>query len=117
MSDVIRGLSREMAKSESGITIDSGVESPLLRWYLRDYPNLNMGHTIAPDTTARLLITGVENGRFAEQYLGADFDLIRPSPITHQQMTFPEALRWLFFHDYPEPLPAAEKVVLWWTIE
>ena len=117
MTAVLHDLSNEFAKSESDIPIDNAVESPLLRWYLRDFTQLNTGNTIPPETTARVLITGLEDGRFAEKYVGADFDLTRPSPIARPQMTLPETLRWMLFHDYPEPLPEAEKVVLWWSIE
>lgn len=117
MAAVMRDLSDEFAKSESGITIASAVESPLLRWYLRDFTQLDTGNTIPPETTARLLITGVENGRFAENYVGADFDLTHPSPIVRPQMNIAAALRWVLFHDYPEPMPEAEKVILWWRIE
>ncbi len=117
MTAVIHDLSDGFAKSHNGISIANGVNSPILRWYLRDFDNVTHSHTIRYEPTASLLISEVDDGRFTAAYTGADFALLRRSALFPPRMTLPETLRWMLFHDHPYPQPAAEKIILWWKIE
>ncbi len=117
MTAVIHDLSDRFAKSHHGISIANGVDSPILRWYLRDFDNVTHSHTLPYEPTASLLISEVDDGRFAAAYTGADFNLLRRSAQFPPRMTVPETLRWMLFHDHPYPQPPAEKIILWWKIE
>jgi hypothetical protein len=73
----IRALSWQTAGSETDMDIFSAVDSPVLAWYLRDFPNLQLGDAVPPAATSSLILTPDQTEpAFGSDYMGADYGLL-----------------------------------------
>jgi hypothetical protein len=92
------------------------VESPTLRWYLRQFNAVQFGATVPPGTTTTALITRVEAPPppiedYASLELGLSNvgvernDLAPAAPAS-------ETLRWWFFRESPDTV-VQERITLW----
>jgi hypothetical protein len=116
MVDTMREISRSRTGAAHDASVLSAVDSPVLRWYLRDFEHARFGDSLAPDPQQTMIITPVgEETGLDETYVGMDFNLLRtgvvqPEPV---QATAPgEALRWWLLHEAPTPIQF-EQVLLW----
>jgi len=85
-----------------------GIDSPALRWALRDYSQIKYVTSTASASSPAMLITGDKpSPELAETYRGQDFVLeINPS----WQMSFDEWLQWAAYKKVPV---SKTMVVLW----
>jgi hypothetical protein len=114
MERVLRDLSWQFSQSDQDVDILSAVDTPALRWYLRDYVNVDFGKTASPNTTATIVITAVgDQSALGESYMGADYAIARSAP-ENVASTEPvlDTLRWWLFHQSPSK-PEQERVILW----
>jgi len=85
-----------------------GVESPALRWALRDYVNVKFVTSTASNASPAMLITiDKPSPELAETYRGQDF-VLEVTP--NWQMSFDEWLQWVAFKKVPV---SKTMVVLW----
>lgn len=114
----IRQISAQATGSEKGIDLVSGVDSAVLRWYLREFPRASFGQTVPPTTQASLILTpqeGASQPAFGSEYFGGDFGLLRTGLAPESLITqFPvlDTLRWWLFQE-SGAITQENRVVLW----
>jgi hypothetical protein len=120
MAGVIKGISRQVTGTDFGMDMFSTVDTPVLRWYLREFTELRFGATLPSNARHSVIISPVENDPgLVGQYSGADFGLVRdgvqilqsanPNPVI-------DTLRWWLFHDSASTI-SDEKLTLWWRAD
>jgi 4-amino-4-deoxy-L-arabinose transferase-like glycosyltransferase len=57
LADQLHRFSRQFARSETGLSLFVTVESPVLRWYLRDFSNVQYGPALPAAANQQALIT------------------------------------------------------------
>ena len=93
------------------MTIDVGLDTPALRWYLKDFANANFAETLPASTFNPILITPLDyDPQVAGNYLGTEFGYKHPNTL--HSLAWIDALRWWLFHQSPIPLEE-ERLVLW----
>ncbi|MBE2222047.1 MAG: glycosyltransferase family 39 protein, partial [Anaerolineae bacterium] len=115
LADVVQDLSWQLSKSDQDVDILSTVDTPALRWYLRDYVNATIGKAAPSDTTSTLVITPANaQTALGTSYMGADYIISRSAPVEEVISNSPtlDTLRWWVFHQSPA-VPAQERVILW----
>lgn len=111
LASTMRELSWQLDNSERGVQILSTVESPALRWYLRDFTNLEMGNALPSSMDTPLIITTNEQvPELANSYIGSDFGFSRLN--SPQNISTADLLRWWLFHESLFPMPE-ERLILW----
>jgi hypothetical protein len=104
-------LSWELTNSADGLNITSTIDSPSLRWYLRDYEVDYVGGALSRDTESQAIITRADrNPNLATGYVGTDFGFLR-YPSTGQLDVY-QKIRWWLFHESPLPIEQ-ERAILW----
>ena len=112
LAALLTDVSQQVDGSGTGLEIVAAVESPVLRWYLRAFPNLQMGGTVPPGTTAPAIITPTgSEPALGDDYFGIDLGL-RHTGIDFVNTSFGGALRWWFFHE-SSTVVTGERVILW----
>jgi hypothetical protein len=98
------------------IQVLSAVDTPALRWYLRDFPNVVFGQTVPAGSTERAIITraATEAPAPGDDYLGTDFGIARTDATSSfgTALTLMDNLRWWIFHEHPATI-TAERLILW----
>jgi hypothetical protein len=121
MVELLRQASLQATNSEQDLAVFSLVDSPVLRWYLRDYSQAQFGATLPFDwpadatgaaEMADVIIAPLDvQPELPADYFGADFGLER-----HETEPGPpvlgEALKWWLFRESAAPVNE-ERVVLW----
>ena len=93
------------------IEIYSTVETPVLRWYLRNYAEVQFFDSVPTGATPDAIITpdGVEL-QAGSDYTGTDFGLGRRNQKL--RLNFSDGLRWWFFGD-SAPRIEDQRIILW----
>jgi predicted membrane-bound mannosyltransferase len=113
LADTLHELSWQIDGSASGLTLFSGIDSPVLRWYLRDFSNATFGHSVPPAVQQTAIITtDTDEPAFSSDYMGTDFVLSRTAAPGGGDSSIEQTLRWWLFHEHPSPA-MPERVVLW----
>jgi hypothetical protein len=111
LASTIGELSWQLDNSERGVQILSIIESPALRWYLRDFTNLELGNALRRSMDTPLIITTNEQvPELANSYIGSDFGFTRLN--SPQNISMADLLRWWLFHESHYPMPE-ERLILW----
>ena len=119
LADMVQDLSWQLSKSDRDVDILSTVDTPVMRWYLREYVNAEIGKSAPPDTTATLVITPANaQTSLGTTYMGADYAITQSEPLEKVLSTSPtlDTLRWWIFHQSNDT-PAQERVILWVKME
>ncbi len=113
--DQIRDLSWQIAGSETDLDIFSAVNSPILAWYLREFPNFQMGTAVPPAATTSIILTpdGTEPA-FGSDYMGADYALLRSGVLQEgfMQSRLLDTLRWWVFQE-STAVTQKQRLILW----
>lgn len=113
MVDLLGGISRQVANSDRDLVIFSQVESPVLRWYLRDFAGFQAGPALPVNTQADVIIAPAESEpALPNDYFGADFGLEQREIPNVGPVLVSDALKWWLFR---ESTAATEnrRVVVW----
>ena len=114
--ETLAEISHQTVNSLEDLQLFSTIDSAVLRWYLREYNNLQIGSTLPIDATYEVIITPaqVEEPRLASDYVGSDFGLLRTGaqPQVQSNTLLLDALRWWFFQDTTYVI-TEERVILW----
>jgi len=113
MVNLLGGISRQVSNSDRDLVIFSQVESPVLRWYLRDFAGFQSGPALPVNTQADVIIAPVESEpALPNDYFGADFGLEQREIPNVGPAMVSDALKWWLFR---ESTAATEnrRVVVW----
>lgn len=111
---VIDEISRQLSNSQTDLNILSRVDTPVLRWYLRDYDELEIADTIPATASNAVIITPIDTElALSNDYFGSDYGLLRHQPeLINNEAMIIDTLRWWLFQESPTPI-AEERVILW----
>jgi hypothetical protein len=114
--NVLREISHQTTRSDYEIDIVTAVDTPLLRWYLRDFRNLQISDVLPPGTQSSVVISPVQSDlALGSDYLGADYGLARAglqAPEVPSQTPLLDLLRWWLFHE-STAVVNEERIILW----
>ncbi|MCI0396028.1 MAG: glycosyltransferase family 39 protein [Chloroflexi bacterium] len=111
LAETIRDVSQRVTNSDNSLEIISTVDNPALRWYLRDFIQLEVSGVLPPDFNSQAVITPeTATPGLDRNYLGADFGYLRLD--TPQELEVAETLRWWLFHQSPTPINE-ERLIFW----
>lgn len=112
----LRHISQQITGADTDLAIFSGVDTPVLRWYLRDFRQMQWGDGLPVGLQTDVVITPDGNDPlFGSDYMGSDFGLVRTDlqPETTASATpLLSTLRWWLFHQ-SSAVVNQERVVLW----
>jgi hypothetical protein len=109
--NTIMEVSRQTRNADNDLEILMTIDSPSLRWYLRDFDNLVIDAALPRTISSESLITPMQSTPSLETgYVGADFGYHRPD--TEHILSVPAALQWWFFHQSPVTINE-ERVIFW----
>jgi len=107
----LRDVSWQTTNSNKDLQIVSAVDSPSLRWYLKEYPSMEFVSVLPPLTDSQALITDAgESPSFETDYIGTDFGHLRTG-ATQDSIPGQTLNRWLF-HQTPDSLEE-ERIIFW----
>jgi len=112
---MIRELSNQVTNSIHDLDVFSLVDSPVLRWYLRDLQRVRFGKALPVDTTDEVIITPADTEpTLSSDYMGSDYGLLRTEPesLDVGQTPLIDTLRWWFFHESGISAPES-RIILW----
>ena len=97
---LLQDISRQVANSPRDLVIFSQVESPVLRWYLRDFAGFEHGPALPVDTQADVIITPIEaEPTLPNDYFGADLGLEQREVPNVGPVMVSDALKWWLFRE------------------
>lgn len=115
MVDLLRNTSLQTANSDHDLEIFSTVESPVLRWYFRNYERFAAGPTLPLQAQPAVIITPADaEPQATSDYFGADFGL-EQRDVAADALGPPAAadvLRWWLFRESFAPVEQ-RRVVVW----
>ncbi len=120
LQGVARDLSRQFTGTDYGLQIVNVVDTPVLRWYLREFSSLENVHSLPSDTQSPVLISQLDSEPLlSSDYVGADFGLVRNGqmPLSSPSETpLLDTIRWWLFHETNLTMNE-ERVILWWRAD
>ena len=108
-------LSWQIVGSGTDIDLYSAVNSPVLAWYLRDFPQAQIGDSLPPAATFSLILTpDVAEPALGSDYMGADFGLLHTGVVSSGLSVSPilDTLRWWLFQE-STAVSQQQRLVLW----
>ena len=115
MTDILREVSRQLVNSDFDLSLFSTVDTPILRWYLRDYAQAQFGNTIPATANFEAIISTAEQTELAlaSDYMGSDFGLMRVSVEPRPgSSAIVDTLRWWLFHETNTAV-TQQRIILW----
>lgn len=116
LRQVLQESSRQLSNSARSLQIFSAVDTPVIRWYLRDFDQVTFGDSVPAEAQQQAIITAnnVEL-TLPNDYFGADFRLrnvetSQPSEPTVQPLT--QVLRWWLLRQSSATIEQ-ESLILW----
>lgn len=115
LADVLSDVSVQTAGAEHEIEVFSIVDTPLIRWYLREFRSASFGGSVPSGWQYAAVVSPEEyNLSLSSAYSGTDFDIVRSRlPLPAGQNMLMDTVRWWLLHDSKAPMDS-ERVILWW---
>lgn len=114
--DMLRDISRQATNSDGDLALISGVDTPVLRWYLRDFRRAIIGESLPPQAQQQVVISALGNvePRLGSDYVGSDYGLLRKGTSAPPESSTPlsDLLRWLLFHETAAQM-IEDRVIVW----
>lgn len=111
MLEQLEQIGRTYKGHPKAVTIYSGIDTPVLRWYLRHMPQVTFGAAVPSSSTADILLTPAEATLpEGSEYIGTQFGYYRPD--SEHIISRAAALRWWFFYQSDIAIPE-QKLTLW----
>lgn len=111
----LEDISQQTVGSDHDLAIFSVVESPVLRWYLRDFYRFQSGAAVPVLGEHDVVISPVDTElALASDYIGSDFRLLRQQPTagTESQFQLLDTLHGWLFHESRAPVDD-QAVIVW----
>ena len=113
-------VSRQATNADSDLDVFSTVDSPVLRWYFRNFARFTTGATLPVDTAAAVVVTADDaQPQLPNDYFGDDFGLEQRDAATDDRLAGQglavaagEALRDWLFHESNTPVEH-QRVIIW----
>jgi len=113
-------VSRQATNADADLDVFSTVDSPVLRWYFRNFDHFTTGATLPVDTAAAVVVTTDDSEpQLPNDYFGADFGLEQHDVATDERLvgqglavTAAEVLRDWLFHESNAP-SEQQRVIVW----
>lgn len=113
LSSVLRDVSRQITGGDHDLEIISTADSPVLRWYLRDYERAQFAATLPVGAVPQAIITPASAElRLSSDYLGADFGLQQRRAELVSPFSLNDTLKWLLFRESTTAVDI-DRVILW----
>ena len=113
LRDTIQEASYQFSGSNQALDIMSSIDTPVIRWYLRDFEAVEYVVSIPPGTqTAAVIAPEMQTPALNGNYGFATFDYLLEASGDNRPGDTISTLRWLFFRDSAETVEK-EKVTLW----
>lgn len=104
-------LSWDLTNSSDGIEITSSLDSPSLRWYLKQFDVDFSSGFLSNESDSQIILTSANsNPNLASSYVGTDFGHLRLPPIG--QLDNLQKIRWWLFHESTLPIEQ-ERAIMW----
>jgi hypothetical protein len=111
LRETLQELSWQASNSAEGVGLTSAIDTPALRWYLRDFGNAVFDSSLPPSTASPVLITPLEyDPAVGSNYVGSEYTFAHPDTVHNLGRI--DALRWWFFRQSPIPI-SEQSLVLW----
>mgnify|MGYP001794583530 CR=1 FL=1 len=114
--NMLEDVSHEATRTRNGLEIFSTVDTPTMRWYLRNFENATIGSTLPqPAGAAVLLTSAITEPQSDQPYVGIDFSHTRQPTVGAGSATVDRMLRtirWWAFHETTAVFNE-ERLVLW----
>lgn len=113
LTGVLRDVSRQITGGDHDLEIITTADSPVLRWYLRDFERNQFATTLPlrPGPQAVIAPASAEL-RLDADYLGADFGLVQRRAELTTPFSLNDTLKWLLFRESPAAVDV-DRVILW----
>lgn len=113
LSNLLGDLSRQVTGAGHDLDLISLVDSPVLRWYLRDFEHAQFAAALPIHAQPQAVISPAETElRIGDDYLGADFGLLQSQLENEQAFSLNDTMKWLLFHESNAPIHN-ERIILW----
>jgi len=117
LAATLESLSNQFSNANADLDIASSVDTPVLRWYLRDFNNAYLGDTLPVTAVNDVLITPLQaEMTLGESYSGQDFGLahvgLMPQQTPLSVNTAVNTLKWWLFRD-SDTAVQNEQIILW----
>ncbi len=111
LAESIKEISWQFTNSETDLDIESTVDNPSLRWYLRDMVDYKTVATLSNSDFSEVLLTPLSDiPTLPADYIGTEFTYLR-TDINHL-LTVQQKLNWWLFRESPVPINE-ERLLLW----
>ncbi len=109
--ETVEELSWQASNSLNGVALTSAVDTPALRWYLRDFDQATFADSLPAATASPVLITPLDyDPVVASNYIGAEYTFAHQDTVHRLERI--DALRWWLFRQSPVPI-SEESLILW----
>ena len=120
LAATLQDISHQVTRSDRELNIFSQADTPVLRWYLRDFSRLQFGASLPLAAEHDAVISPAQaEPALGSDYSGADYGLLRtgvqPGAAPSQSLVL-DVLRWWLFHESTLAV-AEERVILWWRTD
>jgi hypothetical protein len=115
MLETLAEISNRATNADADLLLFSAVDSPVLRWYLRDYWRAQFGTAVPLQAQFQAVITPADmtNPALGDGYLGGDFGLLRRAAAGGVGATpIADTLRSWLFHETTQSM-TEERLILW----
>ena len=110
---LLTDLSRQLSNSAVDLAIFSQVDSPVLRWYLRDFTGFTIGPALPVNINADVVITPAGTDPvLPNDYFGADFGLQQTEVQNTGPVVPSDVLKWWLFRE-STAVTDDQRVVMW----
>lgn len=115
MVETLKDISQQAVGSDHDLAVFSIVDSPVLRWYLRDFHRLQAGAAVPLQGGSDVVISPPDTDLALDSdYVGTDFRLARQKPLetpVDSQSPLLDTLNWWLFHESRAPVDEMAAVV------
>lgn len=119
LRQVLQDSSRQLSNSPRSLEIFSAVDTPVMRWYLRDFDQVTFGDSVPAEAQQQAIITRNDvTLTLPNDYFGADFRLrnlemetVQPAGESTVQ-PLAQILRWWLLRQSPATIEQ-ESIILW----
>jgi hypothetical protein len=118
--DLLGRVSRQLTNADGDLDVFSTVDSPVLRWYIRNFDRFTTGAALPVDTATAVVVTADDaQPQLPNDYFGADFGLEQRDAAADELLAGQslavaagDVLRDWLFHESNAPVEH-QRVIVW----
>jgi uncharacterized protein (TIGR03663 family) len=114
LAEALETASQRATGSAHTLPLTVQLDDPVLRWYLREFPQVSWAEDLNPGVTSEAVVTAddQQDPALGDNYLGMDLVLQVGEPAKPELPPWVAAVRWSLLRDGPPPTPE-RKVIVW----